>query len=955
MDQRQPVHPGDLTATEIADVLWLASLAGPTRAPSAPPVDDLPDREPPVPGPEPESPDDPEPPPRPRPVGTTPRPSPGVRRHPAPLPGAPPGADALAGPPRPLTDPLVLERALRPLRGRGSATGTLLLDEDATAERAVEAGLWLPVFRPEYDRAWSEVVLVVDDSPSMLFWRDTVRQLTELLSRVGVFRSVRTVRLATGPDGTDTAPRLRGPTRDLPPEALSSPAGTRLTLVVTDGLGPAWLTGAVTPLLHRLGRSQALAVLHLLPQRLWRHTGVATTPVRLSTDRPPPSNASLSVSTGPEYAGHADQPPVPVPVLEVDARWLHRWARLMAGRSVSGPEPLPVIMATREAPPPPAAAPDHPAPSGRELVRQARARLSPTAFQLAVHLAAVPLTVGPVQRVQGAVLPGSAPHHLSELLMGGLLRYAPNGAPAPFPFDFRDGVREELLSHGTHLGTTRAIRAVSRLLPADRWSDGQRLLVEALDGRESSMPEITDANRDSVAMAAVVLNALSGPYRRAALRTRDALSTSRLTMDPRFPDTAPVPRPSGLPSSIWGGVPPRNAHFTGRDGTLEALRRPLATDGTAQTPHALTGMGGVGKTQLALEYVYRHHRDYDLVWWFSAARPSTLSSGFRELAALLGLPTAPDGDDAVPRVREALRAGDLRQRWLLVFDGAEDVETVRPFLPLGGPGAVLVTSRSPQWAHVARTVEVDVFTREESVAMLRRRHPLIDTDAADALAETLGDLPLALEQAAVWLHDTGMPVGEYLALFTARLTELLGETPPYDYGTSVTAAWRLSLERLREDDPRALRLLHVLAWLAPEPVPRDLFARSAPGDVLLLSRAIRTLNRHSLARINHRDGTLQAHRLLSTVLRASMSDEERVSARDTARTLAALMPPGRTRTAHLLACDAARSEDPAVRSAALEQLRWLAEHGMAGDGHRLAEAVRENRPSSPAAAPPPLP
>ncbi|MFD0317551.1 FxSxx-COOH system tetratricopeptide repeat protein [Streptomyces flavalbus] len=996
MNERQPVPPGDLTATEIADVLWLAALAGPAPAP---PVDGLPDAEPPgpAPGPEPESPDALEPPPPPPPsraVDTAPGRPPGVRPFPSPSPGAAPGADALAGPPRPLTDALVLERALRPLRGRGSATGRLLLDEDATAERAVEAGLWLPVFRPEYDRAWSEVVLIVDDSPSMLWWRDTVRQLTGLLARVGVFRSVRTVRVTTGPDDTaaDSAPRLRGPTRDLPPEALSSPAGSRLTLVVTDGLGPAWLTGAMTPLLHQLGRSQALAVLHLLPQGLWRRTGVATTPARLSTDRPPASNASLTVRTGTgvEPTGTADQAPVPVPVLEVDARWLHRWARLMAGRSVTGPEPLPVIMASGGAPPPSPVA-EQPVLSGRELVRRARADLSPTAFQLAVQLAAVPLTAGPVQRVQGALLPGSAPHHLSELLAGGLLRYAPNGAPAPFPFDFRDGVREELLSHGTRLGTTRAVRAVSRLLPAERWSDGQRLLIEALDGREPSMPEITDANRDSVAVAAVVLNALSGPYRQAALRTRDALTaarptfyrqfpdaltSARLTTDPQFPDalttahptldpqfpdtlsvatvretlprpdTAPEPRPSGPPPTVWGGVPPRNPHFTGREGLLRTLRERLTADGAAEIPQVLTDMGGVGKTQTAVEYVYRHAHDHDLVWWFGAHERAGLVSGFRELATALGLPTPPGRDDAVPRVREALRAGDLYRRWLLVFDNAEDIETVRPFLPLGGPGAVLVTSRSPQWAHVARTLDVGVFSRAESVALLRHRTPRIDADAADALAETLGDLPLALEQAAVWLHDTGMPVSEYLALFEARRSELLDATPSYDYGTTVSAAWRLSVERLRQDDPRAVRLLHVLAWLAPEPVPRDLFTRATAGDALLLSRAIRALNRHSLARVDHRAGTLQVHRLVSTLLRDSMSAEERATSRHTARALTTLMPPDRTRTAHLLACQAAESSDPAVRSAVLEQLRWLAENGMTEDGHRLAEAARENWPSS---------
>ncbi|MFI8306666.1 FxSxx-COOH system tetratricopeptide repeat protein [Streptomyces sp. NPDC085927] len=999
VDEQQPVYPDGLTATEIADLLWLASLTGPGPGTAANGSDvgaalpDMPERPPPAPSPTGERLPDgvPDAPPPPR-QDVQARATSAVL-PPASHPSGTTADGAGGGTRRTLADPRALERALRPLRGRGSARTTMLLDEEATAEHAVEGGLWLPVLRPAYDRAWTEVVLIVDDSPSMVLWQETVREFTDLLSRVGVFRSVRTVRLSTGPEGdgpvpggTPAVPRLRSRARDLPLEALSSPARSRLILVLTDGLGPAWLAGTVTPLLHHLGRSQVLAVLHVMPSRLWHLTGVTTTPARLRADAAPASNAALYWSEDggrpPDRpdAGRSGQPPVPVPVLEVNGRWLHRWARLTAGRSVTATQSLPVLAATHEVP----AVPLGPAPfpvTGTDIVRRARTVLSPAAFQLAVRLAAVPLTLPIVRQIQHEMVPDSGPEHLGEILAGGLLRYVPepvertaDAGPTRLSFDFKPGVREELLAHGTYRDTAQVVRKVSRSLPAEQWSDGQRFLIEALDGREPPVPEITDGNRDSILLAATVLRALSGPHRatarrtEAALRTRPdfmnrdeeshhttaapdrpALGSDVHTLDAPEPSATASPRSeSRLASTIWGEVPPRNVHFTGRQHLLETLHGLLAPDRPTETVHVLTGLGGVGKTQLAVEYVYRYHTDYDLVWWIRAAQPATMVSGFHDLAQALGLLATPDGPrhDAVPAVREALRAGDIRKRWLLVFDNAESVEEVRPFFPLGGPGAVLVTARSSQWAHVARTLEVDVFSREESMALVRRRNPRLGEDEADALAEALGDLPLALEQASVWLLDTGMPVSEYLGLFNQQLLALLDEAPPYDYAHGVSAAWNLSLDRLRNENPTAVELLHTLAWLAPEPVPTSVFhhydgACPTAGNPLAVSRAIRAINRHALARIDHRTATIQLHRLLSHVLRDSMPDSDRDSSRRRARSLAASLPPSHSRTAHLLACRAAESRHPAVRSALLEQLRWLAAQGLTGEECRLAKTVRE--------------
>jgi hypothetical protein len=208
-------------------------------------------------------------------------------------------------------------------------------------------------------------------------------------------------------------------------------------------------------------------------------------------------------------------------------------------------------------------------------------------------------------------------------------------------------------------------------------------------------------------------------------------------------------------------------------------------------------MGGIGKTQMATEYIYRHSQDYDLIWWIEAARVTQIRASLTDLARQLGLPGAFGSNTAVPAVREALRLGRPFRRWLLVFDAAESPEEVLPFIPTNGPGEVLITSRNPDWAGVARPLEVAVFERGESIELLGKRGPDIDVGDANRLAEMLGDLPLAVEQAAAWRAMTGRPVAEYLRLFDESVTEILDTSAPPAYEVSVAATWNVSFDELK--------------------------------------------------------------------------------------------------------------------------------------------------------------
>ncbi|WP_260867405.1 FxSxx-COOH system tetratricopeptide repeat protein [Streptomyces sp. SAJ15] len=408
-------------------------------------------------------------------------------------------------------------------------------------------------------------------------------------------------------------------------------------------------------------------------------------------------------------------------------------------------------------------------------------------------------------------------------------------------------------------------------------------------------------------------------------------------------------RAPGVRPAVWGNMPPRNLVFTGRDELLLQLERELSEGPTAVLPHALHGMGGVGKSQLALEYVYRHAAQYDIVWWIPAERPTQIAQALVELARRLNLPVTGEAITAVPAVLEALRTGVPYSNWLLVFDNAESPEAVREYFPTSpgsSPiGSILVTSRNPQWETLAHPLEVDVFERSESIHLLQRRNPDLPEEEADQLAEILGDLPLAVEQASAWRAETGMPASEYLRLFEEKRAELMTVSPPTHYEETVATAWNVSLDHLERKNAAALQLLQVCSYFAPEPIARSLFSGAAVEpiapdldraltDPLRLGRAIREINRYSLAKIDHRTNSIQMHRLVQAVLIARMTDEQRQRMRHGAHLLLAANTPRDAQDSdhwprfgelypHILVSDAMRSDSRTVRQSVCSIVEYL--------------------------------
>ncbi|HET8661614.1 MAG TPA: FxSxx-COOH system tetratricopeptide repeat protein [Micromonosporaceae bacterium] len=356
------------------------------------------------------------------------------------------------------------------------------------------------------------------------------------------------------------------------------------------------------------------------------------------------------------------------------------------------------------------------------------------------------------------------------------------------------------------------------------------------------------------------------------------------------------PRLPGVLPEVWN-VPARVASFTGRDGLLLALRERLEAGGGPVVVQALHGMGGVGKTSLAVEYAHRFANGYELVWWIDAEQVGLVGEQMGGLAVAAGwVVTGTETPVAVAEAQRRLRTGT---GWLVVFDNADRPVDVQPWLPQG-PGHVVVTSRNPAWRMVAAPVKVDVFARGESVRLLRRLAPtLTDTDA-DGLAGVLGDLPLAVAQAGGVLAETSMPAGEYRRALTAQAGQVLTDGTPPGYRVPLAAAVRVSVDRLGEEDPAAVQMLRLCAFLAPEPVPVEVFT-TAPDGVLpeplaaiagslwSLRHAVGRLGRYGLATLD--ENGLRLHRLTQAILRDQLIPEQRADQRGRAEQVIAAAQP----------------------------------------------------------------
>jgi hypothetical protein len=364
---------------------------------------------------------------------------------------------------------------------------------------------------------------------------------------------------------------------------------------------------------------------------------------------------------------------------------------------------------------------------------------------------------------------------------------------------------------------------------------------------------------------------------------------------PRFPAVTGKPE-------IWN-VGTRNARFTGRASVLEELRTRFLEGGGAEpaSPQVLYGLGGVGKTQIALEYAHRFRTDYDLVWWVSAEQPDQITTGLAELARRLGKEVGASVADAAAAACDALRLGTPYARWLLIFDNATNPQELAGYLP-GGDGHVIITSRTQAWSQVALPLEVRVFSAAESEHHLMSRVSAVSRETAQRISAQLGYLPLAVEQAAAWLRTTGLSAETYLEMLDSDLAKVLGEDPPADYSWPVAKTLNFSFDQLRQSSKAAARMLELCAFFSADPISLELIYSDDMArllkkfdrtliDKMALTKVTRDLTRFALARVDNSNQTLQVHRLVQAVIRSNITKKQQDEAcRDVHSILVGAMP-----------------------------------------------------------------
>jgi len=346
----------------------------------------------------------------------------------------------------------------------------------------------------------------------------------------------------------------------------------------------------------------------------------------------------------------------------------------------------------------------------------------------------------------------------------------------------------------------------------------------------------------------------------------------------------------------------KNEHFFGRKEILEELCFKLSDNSPKQHNHrvALFGMGGVGKTQIAIEYVITHENTYSHVFWISASKDSDLMSGFGQIAQEIGYQFSEESDREMLR-KEVLMWFKKETGWLLVLDNLDDITIVKPYLPdTSSLGHVLITTRNPNVTSIpAQPLKVDVFPTDEASELLLLRADLNDNPSDKVKAEAvkivteLGFLALAIEQAAAYIRVKLKDIFKYLDLYHKRRKTLLEERPNknWDYPKEVATTWSVAFETV-SNNPDAKLLLNLFAFLNPDGILVEFLEAAIASDVAELEQLKRTitntikfvdalaeLEQFSLISRSRDGGAISIHRLVQAVLQDNLNAEELSSCR----------------------------------------------------------------------------
>ena len=401
----------------------------------------------------------------------------------------------------------------------------------------------------------------------------------------------------------------------------------------------------------------------------------------------------------------------------------------------------------------------------------------------------------------------------------------------------------------------------------------------------------------------------------SATRQQDSITSNGVVM----PTTAP----------LWNIPFRRNLLFTGRKETLQKIYDVLSSRHVV----ALSGLGGIGKTQIAIEYAYRHRDEYQAVLWVRANTAEELLADFVSMAEVLNLPER-NAETQEIVVKAVLQWFAEQKDWLLIFDNADDFKVIHPYLPSSDGGHILLTTRTQIMSGMAKKIEINQMEKEEAILLLLHRAGIaasgelqpemvqeIHAQAAEIVRE-LDGLPLALDQAGAYVEETGCGLSTYLTLYHKQHTQLLAYRGgiALDYPLAVSATWQLSFQAVERGHPASSELLRLCAFFSADAIPEEILTEGAAflgpslesiaTDDFALNEAIKVLLRYSLLYRDPLNRTLTVHRLVQLVIQDNMDEAtQKIWAERAIEALDTVIPsPYKNRSryprylAHALAC-----------------------------------------------------
>jgi tetratricopeptide (TPR) repeat protein len=501
-------------------------------------------------------------------------------------------------------------------------------------------------------------------------------------------------------------------------------------------------------------------------------------------------------------------------------------------------------------------------------------------------------------------------------------------------WDFRAGTNFVSLMHNAATIATRTIAVLSPDYLNDApYSEAEWSAAFAQDptGKNGTLlpVRVRECNPPGLLKAIVYIDLvkLDETAAHSTLLTGIQRTRAKPARPPQFPNaSSPTPGQTSTPNFPgqwplkWNIPYGRNPYFTGRETLLQSLHDQLINGNTMALTQAqaISGLGGIGKTQTALEYAHRHQHQYRFILWISAVTLESLLSDLSKLADLLEVP----GRDPQNQQNTASAVKDylVQQRdWLLIFDNADDIEMVREYLPRGNKtnGHILLTTRAQALGTVAHAVRVKEMDKGEGTQLLLKRGRLLKTGqllaqmgasnrtVAESLVEAVGGLPLALDQAAAYIEETGCSLSDYLKLYKTRHQDLLKRRGRLvtDHPETVAATWSLSFQKVEQENKAAAELLRLCAFLAPDAIPEEIISEGAShlgkilapvaADPLYLNDAIGVLRKYSLVKRDPETKTLSIHRLVQQVLKDGMNEKvQRQWAERAVRALSQVFPFG---------------------------------------------------------------